>query len=429
MANGADINKRLKQVRRHCMVVHAYYPLGETRVEREAMALIDQGIQVDVISLRKIGEPALERVDGIEVHRLPISRHKGSGIFVQLLEYLSFFFAAAARLTRLYWRRRYDVVQVHNLPDFLVFAAFIPKLMGARVILDIHDLMPEFFAERFQSPMESFKVRIIRWQEQASCYFADYVITVTNLWRERLIQRGVRPEKVGVVMNLADERYFRPKSLDLLPPRTSNRFTLIYHGSFKQNYGLDLLIRSIKIAREHIPDLLLILQGGGPYTENMNTLINELNLSENVQINHNILSAADLPAVIYKADIGVVPNYEDVFTGELLPTKLLEYVALGMPVIAARTRVISSYFDDSQLRFFTPGDEHSLATAIVEAYLHRGELPAQVQKLQRFNSRYNWASMSAHYVEIVNQLSNKSRQALIAEQTQPQESNSAEHNS
>jgi hypothetical protein len=71
------------------------------------------------------------------------------------------------------------VVQAHNLPDFLVFAALVPKLLGARLILDLHDLMPEFYASRFKSGMTSFPIRLLCWQERLSCLFAKHVITVT----------------------------------------------------------------------------------------------------------------------------------------------------------------------------------------------------------------------------------------------------------
>jgi glycosyltransferase involved in cell wall biosynthesis len=189
---------------RQCMVVHAYYPLGETRVEREAHALIARGYEVDVICLRKEGEPAVDFQDRINIHRLPVKRHKRSGLAVQLFEYLVFFILAFVKLTALHLQRRYLIVQVHNLPDFLVFAALVPKVTGARVILDLHDLMPEFCAARFNSDVNSWLVRLVRWQEQLSCRFADHVITVTERWRERLVKRGLPAEKVTVVMLDAD---------------------------------------------------------------------------------------------------------------------------------------------------------------------------------------------------------------------------------
>ena len=137
------------RARRHCMVVFAYYPAGETRVQREAEALVRSGFEVDVLCLHspRNGTPPAAVVNGVRVHRLPIARkYRGGGLFRQFLEYLAFFFAVMFALIRLQRCRRYDVVQVHNLPDFLIFAAWFPRLLGARLILDLHDLMPEFAA-------------------------------------------------------------------------------------------------------------------------------------------------------------------------------------------------------------------------------------------------------------------------------------------
>ncbi len=133
---------------RHCMVVYAYYPLTETRVQREAEALVDAGYAVDVICLRDQSEQMRERYRGVEVHRLPVGIDKAS-LGHQFLSYVRFCVLAAGHLARLQRQRPYDTVQVHNLPDFLVFSAIVPKLKGVPVLLDLHDLMPEFFASRF----------------------------------------------------------------------------------------------------------------------------------------------------------------------------------------------------------------------------------------------------------------------------------------
>ncbi len=406
------------------MIVHAYYPIGEPRVEREALALLGRGYSVDVLCLRREGEPAVEMVNGVQVYRLPLRRRQKRGFGSQLLEYLSFFVLVFFKLLVLYPGRRHATVQAHNLPDFLIFSALIPKLGGARLILDIHDIMPEFMAARIGKGMHSLPVRLTILQEQLSCQFADYVITVTDLWRERLIQRGVRADKVGVVMNLADERIFSPRPIERRPRRANDRFTLIYHGAFKRHYGLDVLIHAAALARQQAPELMVILQGSGEYAQQMETMLSELDLTEHVRINNFLLQAADLPDLIYQADVGVVPNYEDVFTGELLPTKLLEFAALGVPVIAARTRVISSYFDDRMLRFFTPGDARSLAAAIMEAYQQHDRLADQAQELRRFTGRYNWSNMSRQYVDMIDRLSLRSGQNIAVEEARAQEGGS-----
>ena len=102
------------------------------------------GYAVDVVCLRDSGEPARESHHGVEIHRLDVQIDKRSLAF-QFLSYLNFGLRAMVTIARLHHRRRYTSVQVHNLPDFLVFCAIVPKLQGVGVILDLHDLMPEFF--------------------------------------------------------------------------------------------------------------------------------------------------------------------------------------------------------------------------------------------------------------------------------------------
>jgi len=389
------------------MIVHAYYPIGETRVEREALALVEAGFEVDVLSLSHREDPKFETVEGVNVYRLPVTRNKHGGMVSQLFEYLRFFFLVFFKLVVLYPRRKYRTIQAHNLPDFLIFSAIIPKLFGTRLILDIHDLMPEFFAMKTNKPMNSFLVRLVIIQEQLSCWFANHVVTVTDLWRVRLINRGVQASKVGVVMNVADDRHFYPRSTGSENGRSKDQFRLIYHGTFKEHYGMKELIQAIGMAREQVPGLHLTLQGAGEYYGEMTRLVEELGLQNQVTINNFALPVYDLPALINQADMGVVPNRNDLFSGDLLPTKMLEYIALGKPVIAAKTRVISHYFDDSIVQFFQPEDPASLSERIVYAYQHWDEILEQKNNFHQFTDRYNWEVVSGKYVELVSNLADR----------------------
>lgn len=390
--------------RRHGMVVHAYYPLSETRVEREAQALIRHGYDVDVICLRHDGEPAVETVDGVTVYRLPVQRQKGRGLAVQMLEYLAFLALAFARLVALHRRRRYRVVQVHNLPDFLVFAALWPKLTGARVILDLHDLMPEFYAGRFNRSLTSWPVRLVRWQEQLACRFADHVITVSDHWRQALIQRGVPAQKCSVVMNVADERIFHvPEHADRRPPGDS-KFRLIYHGTIVQRYGLDLAIQAIHQVRHDIPGIHLTILGQGDHVDTLVQMTRELGLDEHVTLYNEMRPAEELPEIIRTADAGLVPYRNDAFTDGLLPTKLMEYAALGLPAIAARTTAIEAYFSGTMVEFFRPGDVDDLARCIRTLWNSPKRLAELARGSARFNQRYNWAELGADYVALVERL-------------------------
>lgn len=382
------------------MLVHSEYPLGETRVQREAQALVDRGFCVDVICLRQGDEPALGHFAGATVYRLPVRRDKRRGVTAQLLEYMTFLVLAFFKLTALHLRQRYRVVQVHNLPDFLVFAALVPKLTGSRVILDLHDLMPEFFAARFKAERTSLPMRLVLLQERLSCRFADHVITVSEHWRRTLIERGVPASKCSVLMNVADPRIFiRQREVGGRAP-APDRLRLIYHGTITYRYGLDLLLEAVSLARSEVPALEVQIIGAGEYVSTLRQLVWDLGLGDHVCIGETV-PAEELPSLIMAADIGVVPYRSDVFTDELLPTKLMEYAAMGVPALTARTTAIASCFDESMVQFFTPGDARELASCIVALHRDRARLARLGVNIQKFNERYNWTSLSGEYARLV----------------------------
>lgn len=391
---------------RHCMVVHSHYPIGEPRVEREAKALLQHGYEVDVICLRSPNEKPFEQVDGVNIYRLPVRRHRGRGTAFQMAEYLAFFILAFFRLGALYLKRRYESVQVHNLPDFLVFSALVPKLGGARIILDLHDLMPEFFASSFKAGMKSRAVRLLMLQEKLSCRFADHVITVTELWRKSLIRRGVAAGKVSVVMNVADDTIFRRVEIPITGEggKQSNSFHLIYHGTLAHRYGIDLLIEALAKVRGQIPGVHLLIHGRGEFIEVLRQQAQELGVETLITFSTQYLPMTDIPKMIQQADLGIVPYRRDIFTDGILPTKLMEYVALGVPVLAADTPIIRQYFDEAMVQYFQAGDAEDLARNILWLYEHREQLSALAQNADLFNQQYSWNRVADSYAETLNRL-------------------------
>jgi glycosyltransferase involved in cell wall biosynthesis len=393
--------------KRHCMVVHAYYPVGETRVQREALALLAAGYEVDVLCLRDRGERAVDTEEGVNIYRLPMKRYKGLGLPGQLIEYLAFFMLAFFKLLSLYPKRSYGAVQVHNLPDFLIFCAIYPKLCGAKLILDLHDLMPEFFAAKTEGDMNSLAVRVVTWQEQLSCRFADHVITVTDVWKETLIQRGVPEHKVSVVMNVADGRIFHRLPETRLASANGDHFNLIYHGTFTHRYGVDLIVQAVDKVRQEVPNIQAILIGDGEYREDLLRLTQELGVESHVDLSRQLIPAIELPPLIRQAHVGIVPNRSNIFTDGLLPTKLMEYVALGTPVIAAQTPTINAYFDETMVQFFKPGDVDDLAKCIIALSQDRQCLNQFANNANRFNEKYRWDRVAADYVATVDGLNGR----------------------
>jgi glycosyltransferase involved in cell wall biosynthesis len=386
------------------MIVDNSWP--DVRVEREARALVARGHHVDVICARTGDEPRTERIDGVHVRRVPVRRRRGGGLAVQLFEYVSFTFWAAAELLRLQLRRRFDVVQVHNVPDFLVLAALPAKVSGTAVLLDLHDLMPEFFASRFNGRLDTPAVRLVTAQERLSRRMADAVITVTEDWRATLVARGADPRTTSVVLNSPDEGLYARRN-----PRTApnNPIVVVYHGTITHRYGIDLLVRAFAIARQRVP-MRLLLHGRGELLPDVRRLIDELGITDVVTLSTEMVPAAELARLVSTADIGVVPNRNDVFTDGILPTKLMEYAALGIPAVVSRSSATTTYFTDDMVRHVEPGDLEALADAIVELAGDAELRQSLARNAQRFTEAHPWAAEAARYVALVEGLADAGRQ-------------------
>lgn len=387
------------------MVVFAAYPLSETRVQREAEVLIRNGYDVDVICLRLLGEKAVDQYKGVRIFRekLRCSRLMRKGSLIrQFFSYMMFLVQASLRLSYLHMKYRYNIIQVHNLPDFLVFCALIPKLMGVPIILDLHDLMPEFFAGRFGKE-NSVGLRLVRFQELLACKFASHVITVSEHWRQALIRRGVPPQKCSVVMNVADDKIFNFTANYRSQSRQDGEFRLIYHGAMPERYGLDLAVLGIDRVREDIPGIRLKLIGRGEHLPRLIEMVEELGLGQYVSF-EDLYLAEELPEIIRSCDLGIVPYRNDVFTDGLVPTKLMEYAALGIPAIAARTTAIQEYFSDANVEFFEPGNVDDLARCMRDLYQNPAHLVKLARGSKKFNQRYNWSRIGEDYVSLVDRI-------------------------
>lgn len=383
-----------------CMVVHSFYP-NDPRVRREAEALIEQGWIVDIICLLGAGERGQEPYGRGHIYRLPVSRNRGAGVATYLGEYASFFALASLRLASLHLRRRYDLVQVHNMPDFLVFTALLPRLLGSRVVLDIHDLVPELFAARFGGRDNHPFVRMTRWTERWSAAFADHVITVGEPFRRRLVSRSVSPEKLTVVMNSADPRLFSPEVAPA--PRRDGAFNLVYHGGVFERYGIDLAIRAVAQVRDRIPGLQFRVFGAGEAIDSLAQLVIDLGLKDMVHLG-GFIPIDQVPAHIAGADLGVVPYRQNAFTDMLYPTKAFEYIVMGIPVILSRTSAMSELFGDIPDLFFKAEDVDSLAAHLLDLYGSPERRRRLLDAEHRAYAPYAWEAQRCKYVSLVKHL-------------------------
>jgi len=347
------------------MLTHSHYE-EDPRVRREAESLVERGRDVDVYALRREGELAEELLDGVRVRRLGVERHQGAGIGTYLREYLSFLARAGWAVTRAQRRRRYAVVQVHTLPDFLAFGGLPVRLAGVPILLDLHEAMPEFFRMRFPGSASPAAHRLLLIQERASIGLASAVITVNQALADRLVGLGVPSTKVSVILNSPSLRRFDRAAVPDRPFMADGVLRLVYAGALTPVYELDVVLRALVELRTGRPELPVALEiyGRGDAEAGLQALSGELALHDAVRF-HGRIPISAVPGAIAAADIGLAPTRSNRFTEMSLSTKLFEYGAMDRPIVASALPLVERTFPAGSVATYRPGDPADLAAAIL----------------------------------------------------------------
>jgi glycosyltransferase involved in cell wall biosynthesis len=376
---------------RACMLAYTFYE-NDARVIRYAEALVGSGAEVDAIVLRREGTVTQEVMNGVRVLRIQRRDKNERGKFAYFRRVMQFFFRSMIEVTRRHAQAPYDVIHVHSVPDFEVFAAFVPKLKGAKVVLDIHDIVPEFYAAKFKVSERSMVFSALKWIERISAAFADHVIIANDLWRQKITARSCSDHKCSALINYPDAGIFNP---DLRDRRDDGKFVVMYPGTLNHHQGLDIAIRAFALVAPRAPDMEFHIHGEGSARESLAKLINDLDLSDRVYLNPP-RPLRQIATVMSNADLGVVPKRNDAFGGDAFSTKTLEFMA--------DTRVDKFYFNESLVRFFRAGEVEDLARALLDAYTDRPRsvrLAAQALEFARQNS---WAHKKNDYLALIARL-------------------------
>jgi len=381
------------------MVAYTFYET-DSRVMRYAEALAQRGDLVDVFALKKPGTPCVETLGGVRVRRLQGRLVNEKGLFSYIWRILLFLVRSLYQVSIHDLRKRYDIVHVHSVPDFLVFSALLPRFRRTPIILDIRDILPEFYASKFGVSEKSLGFRFLCRAERFCARFASHVIIANHAWQERLLSRSVNPGRSTVVLNVPDRSIFTPsnKNKDL-----SDRFLILYHGTLNWHQGLDLAVRAFAKVKDLVPEAEFHIYGDGPSKPELLSLIEELQLRDRVLL-HERIPLREIPLVIETAKLGIVPKRKDNFGNEAFSTKILEFMAMGVPVIVSDTKIDRHYFDDSVVRFFRGEDENDLAHAILDLIRHKEMRQALIERATKLVAQNDWAQKKYEYLNLVNGL-------------------------
>jgi glycosyltransferase involved in cell wall biosynthesis len=386
-----------------CLLVQNVYDF-DPRVRRKAEALVAAGYSVDVLSLRPASGRKKYSLNGVTIQTVALGKERGSR-YRYFFEYMAFFLWALVRVTWQMLRRRYALIDVNSLPDFLIFAPVVARWMGAKLVLDLHEITPEFYMSKYGVEENSRVIRVMKYLEAVSIAFADHVITINEPIQDLLSARGLSVKKSTVVMNAVDEgRFAVAPALAPAPGQGgSSKFVMMYHGTLTKIYGLDIAIEAFAQAHRKMPGAELWILGSGSEQKVLGALADKGGVASKVRLIGQVASS-EIPAWLNQCDAGILPIRRDVFLDFAFPNKLPEFIIMGKPVIVSRLKAIRHYFNDGSLAYFEPNNAADMASQMMRLYQDRELRTELALKAKSEYAPICWAVMRQRYLALVENL-------------------------
>lgn len=386
------------------IVVYSHFS-RDARVRRYAESLARHGYHVDVICLL---ESYTSPYKNIHLSYFPFPRKRYGKVWY-FIEYSLFFLFCFLVISIKHLVRRYKVIHVNNMPDILVFSALVPKLFGSKVILDIHDPMPELYQTKYDVSSHSVELKIIKLLEKISLNFSDIVLTANENFKSLLLLRYPHLSvRIFVILNCPDKRIFKTVNKRQLTIN-NHGFTLMYMGTIEKRFGLDIVLNSLKSLSKKIPHLkfqiIAKLKDEGEYFQKFKKNIMMLGIVRNISIEY----ALPLELIVNRlrtADVGIVLAKNGVFTEYIFPVKLLEFIQMNIPVIATKTKTLSESFFDNQIYFLNKNNSLEFSKAVLRLYKNKKLRKSYAQRAKIYLKNHNWKIERKKYISLVRNLFN-----------------------
>jgi glycosyltransferase involved in cell wall biosynthesis len=392
---------------RVCMLVHNHY-LRDTRVRREAESLAAAGFSVYVVSLQhpeSVGgheNPRPKVVKGVSIYEVPIAKKRGGGLRY-FFEYGAMLLIGAWKILRMHMHKRFDIIHIHNMPDFLVLAGLLPKLMGAKLILDVHDPMVELYRSMKNGGESPLVLKALAWQERISCWLADKVISVNETMRENLEGKSIPPEKIFIVNNFPDLSNLPIRTRDVSWPRKDGCLKLLYTGTVTDHYDLGVAVRAIALAAKEIPNLVLRIVGTGNKVSQIREIADELGITGRIEF-LGYVHIEKVREEMERADVGISSHKAGIFGDLYFSTKIVEFMTQGLPVVCSRTYTIQKCIPEDAIFYFEPGDYEDMAQKILTIWRDPKLVAQKNKNASTLLSRLSWESEKVKLVEFYNSL-------------------------
>jgi glycosyltransferase involved in cell wall biosynthesis len=398
--NNKELNNPKDKPKRVLMIAQSTYDY-DARIIRYCKALIEVGIEADVICFKYFNQKTFEKVNGVNVYRITNFNNKDS-IIRYILFSVKFLIKAFLKTILLHKKYNYDLIHVHNMPDYLVFAALYPKLKKVPVFLDIHDLTVELFKEKWSVKKFNLFKPLLIFTEKFSCSFADHIITVTKECVDILINRGINREKISLIMNAPDDNLFSYNDLRFRKNGSDKTFRILYHGTLAKRFGLHNVVDAIKIVQEKFPYIEFHIFGNknSDYAKELLQRAYELNISNNIFINQSV-PHDQVNNIIKRYDLGIVTYEPTEYMNLAFPTKAGEYALTGLPMIMTELQAVKSIFRSDSIVFLESPNSKLIADHILELIDNKEKRYALSLNALADVKRISWSKMKEVYMQLI----------------------------
>ena len=392
----------------HVLMIVENVPLGiDQRVRKQVMDLLGSGYRVSVVTRRDPANASYRDLPGLKVldYAAPGEPRRMSGY---VSEYGVSFGWAAVLSTAARLRGSIDVVQLCQPPDIYFPLAWLLRWLGAKVVVDQRDLMPELFAARYEQP-KSAVMSTLRWLERRAQGVAVHTICTNGYFRDRLIGAGAAPERVTIVGNgPVMERINRAVADPAL--RGDHKFLCCWIGKMGRQDRLDLLLRGIAGIVHDLgrTDCGFAILGDGESLEETRSESARLGLEPWVSF-PGWLSEEQVFTYLATADLGLDTSLQI----DISPVKVMEYMACGLPFVAFDVQETRAMGQDASA-LVTPADTESYAREIVtllDDHARRAEMGEVGRK--RVREDLAWERQSAAYLEVIRSLCQRRHQLNV----------------
>jgi glycosyltransferase involved in cell wall biosynthesis len=374
---------------------------NDPRVRREAAALTDAGYEVDILGMStEKSDEKIIKSGNLTFYGI-IVRQRHESIIRYILHSIHFFVRVFLKLQYLNLLKGYDLIQIHNMPEFHVFTTLIQKLSGIPIVLDLHDLTPELFECKWEKNKNPSLIAVLKYVEKISCRYADVLITVNSVCKDNLINRGIPADKINIIMNTPSQKIFKFDQNREYKNITSGA-KIIYHGTVGERFGLHTAVEAMKYLNEKIPNSILLIYGQYDHTYkiHLEEQIGKYKLESNVILN-GAFSQEIIYGIIKESDFGIVPYVDNAYMNLCLSTKMFEYNASLLPVVASRMKAPAMIFGDDSIGFTTPDRPREFADKLIELCTDPDKRKRMAVNAYNIIQTISGQIMSQRYLELI----------------------------